>query len=384
MEWYRAYHGMPYDPKLRVIAKRTGQPMAVVVAIWLCILDAASQHDPRGVIAIDPEEVAVVQDVEFEAVKAVMQAFHDKGMIDGHNRLTAWDKRQHTTSTERSRKSRDAKQQDATPGNTLEQNSTGGNTPKQKNQQKETEQRRTDADADSNKDSKQKKNRTRAEKRECEREKQQISGKTTDQSQSKILEQMLEIWNEEVQSKLTRDHKAILTPKRKEQMARLWLEDFQQDMHAWRYFCEVIGSSNFCLGKIPGKNWTIDLSWAIESSEHVAKILEGGFSGGKHPSPPPACHDPLLQTGWDHVLACFAGKYGKAACQSWLSGTEVQGVEPNPDGVFVIITCPSKFIQQWIEQHYLTDLNLWWAEHSHQSHRITGIQLKLKERSSHE
>lgn len=60
MEWYRAYHGLPHDPKLQVIAKRTGQPMAVVVAVWVCVLDAASQHDPRGVIEVDPEEIAVI------------------------------------------------------------------------------------------------------------------------------------------------------------------------------------------------------------------------------------------------------------------------------------------------------------------------------------
>ncbi|MDB2414135.1 hypothetical protein N9W34_00010 [Rickettsiales bacterium] len=241
MEWYRAYHGMPYDTKLRVIAKRTSQPMAVVVAIWACMLDAASQHDPRGFIKIDPEEVAVVQDLELEVVEAVLQAFRDKGMIDENNHLTAW------------------------------------------------------------------------------------------------------------------------------------------DIRAWRYYCEIIGSSDFCLGKLDGKDWTIDLTWAIASSDHVAKILEGGFSGGKHPTPPPACHDPKLQTGWDHVLACFASKYGKATCKSWLSGTEVRGVEQSPDGPFVIIACRNGFTQQWLQQHYQTDLNLWWSEHSYNSRRIVGVQLTIKE-----
>jgi hypothetical protein len=376
MEWYRAYHGMPYDTKLRVIARRTSQPMAVVVAIWTCMLDAASQHDPRGFIKIDPEEVAVVQDLELEVVEAVLQAFHDKGMIDENNHLTAWDKRQHTTSTERSRKYRDAKQQDATPSNTKQQSATQGNAPQRKNAPDTDTDYRTDTDseaeADSKKDSKQKKKRTRAEKKEREKEKQQIGGQN-------VLQEMLDIWNEEVQSKLTNSHKAILTPKRKELLTVRWIEDFAEDIRAWRYYCEIIGSSDFCLGRIEGKNWTIDLSWAIESSEHVAKILEGGFSGGKHPAPPPACYEPELQTAWDHVLACFAGKYGKPACQSWLSRTAVQGAEPTQDGAFVIITCPNKFIQGWLEQHYLRDLNLWWAEHSYQSRRISGVQLETKE-----
>jgi hypothetical protein len=387
MEWYRAYHGMPYDPKLQVIAKRTSQPMAMVVAVWVCLLDAASQHASRGVIAIDHEEIAVIQGMELEAVEAIIQALRDKGMIDKNSRLASWDKRQHTTSTERSQKHRAGKKQDATPSNTAQRAETKASGTERKNQKKssDTEQSRSEtyseAETDSKKESEQKENRARAEKREREREKQQIGGKDAEQSGSQILDQMLDIWNAEVQSKLTRGHKAILTPKRKEQMTRLWLENFHQDMRAWRYYCEVIGASDFCLGKLEGKGWTIDLSWAIESSEHVAKILEGGFSGGKHPAPPPVCHDPLLQTPWDHVLACFAGKYGKASCKSWLSGTEVVGIEPHPAGAFVVITCPNKFIQQWLEQHYRADLNLWWAEHSYQSRRITGVEFQIREAS---
>ena len=128
MEWYRAYHGMPHDPKLQVVAKRSKQPMACVVAVWVCVLDAASQHDPRGVINIDAEEIAVVMDMELEAVEAVIQSFRDKKMLDENNHLTAWDKRQHTTSTERSKKSRAKKKSDAADGNAKQRGATRGNT----------------------------------------------------------------------------------------------------------------------------------------------------------------------------------------------------------------------------------------------------------------
>lgn len=377
MEWYRAYHGMPYDPKLQVIAKRTGQPMAVVVAVWVCILDAASQHDPRGVIEVDAEEIAVVQGLEMDVVVAILKSFHDKKMLDENDHLTAWDKRQHTSSTERSRKSRATKKDDATQGNTAQRRATSRSASQRKNSKKSTDtDYRTDSDSEAKADSKtetKKKKTEREEKEECEKEKQQIGGKD-------ILEQMLDIWNEEVQSKLSHGQKAILTPKRRELLTCRWLEDFAEDIRAWRYYCEIIGSSDFCLGKLDGKDWTIDLTWAIASSDHVAKILEGGFSGGKHPTPPPACHDPKLQTGWDHVLACFASKYGKATCKSWLSGTEVRGVEQSSDGPLVVIACRNRFTKEWILQHYLTDLNLWWAEHSYNSRRIVGVQLTIKEK----
>ena len=52
MEWYRMYHGMPFDTKLRVVAKRADQSMGLVVAVWACLLDAASTHDPRGIAVL--------------------------------------------------------------------------------------------------------------------------------------------------------------------------------------------------------------------------------------------------------------------------------------------------------------------------------------------
>lgn len=113
MEWYRAYHNMPHDPKLQVVAKRCSQPMAFVVAVWVCILDAASQHDPRGVIEIDPEEVAVIQGIELEAVEAILDALKSKNLIDDEGTVVNWHKRQHTTSTERMKKHRDKKKRES-------------------------------------------------------------------------------------------------------------------------------------------------------------------------------------------------------------------------------------------------------------------------------
>ncbi len=364
MEWYRVYHGMQNDPKLLVIAKRVGQPMAHVVAVWVSLLDAASQHDPRGVVEIDPEEIAVLQDIDLNAVQDIINAFYAKGMLNEQNRLTAWDKRQHTTSAERVKKHRDNKKRDVTPRNTMKRDVTGGNAKNGKNAP-DTDNRlqNTDSDTEIQKnritDSK---NRARAE-GEREREKTNPA--------DDIAEQMLQIWNAEVQSKLTKGHNARLTSRRKQQMAERWHQDFQQDIRAWRYFCEVIGSSDFCLGRIEGKDWTIDLSWAVESSEHVAKILEGGFSGGNHPPKPPACDVPGLQQAWDAVLDAFQQKHGKATCRSWLSNTAITGLRGNT----VIIRCPSAFICQWITQHYLPDLTRWWHGATEGGAAVTAVEL---------
>ena len=389
MEWYRAYHGMPYDPKLKVVARRSGQPMSSVTAVWTCVLDAASQHDPRGTINIDPEEIAVFQDMELEAVEAILTALKSKNLIDEDNHLTNWHKRQHTTSAERVKKHRDSKKHDVTPCNAKKRDVTASNAAKRKNDpdtEADTDsdaEKNTDTDTDTDsKTNSNSKNRTREEKRESEGEKQQIGGKDAEKNQKQILQQMADIWNEEVQSKLTPGQNAILTKKRKELLAARWIDEFAEDIRAWRYFCEIIGRSEFCLGKLDGKNWTIDLTWATQSSDRVAKILEGGFSGGNHPPKPPSCSIPEFADAWDDVLKRLAHHHGKAAVRSWFSNTIITATEDTPDGIMLTLEAPREFVRGWIEKHFLADLNHYWRECDYCSRPVIGIQLKTKEATS--
>ena len=385
MEWYRAYHNMPHDPKLQVVAKRCSQPMAFVVAVWVCILDAASQHDPRGVIEIDPEEVAVIQGIELEAVEAILDALKSKNLIDDEGAVVNWHKRQHTTSTERMKKHRDKKKQDVTGSDAKKRSVTGGDaknakkTPDTDTEADTDSEENTDTETDSKKDS-HSKNRAREEKRESEGEKHPSGGKDAEQSQKDILRQMADIWDEEVQSKLTNGNgqKAILTPKRKELLTARWIDDFSEDIHAWRYFCEIIGKSDFCLGKIEGKDWTIDLTWATQSSDRVAKILEGGFSGGKHPPKPPSCALPEYRDGWDEVIKRMTHHHGAAAIRSWFSSSTITTATQTPDGVMLTLEVRSEFLRGWIEKNYLTDLNHSWGEVIC-SRPVIGVELKTKE-----
>lgn len=179
MQWYRIYHGLPYDPKLQVVAKRTGYPLGYVVPVWICVLDAASKNDPRGVAKLDPEEIAVTLQMEIEAVETILAAFIDKKLMDKDGTVVTWHKYQYATSTERSRKSRAAARR-----NKVQQDATGGNAAQRKNTKK-----RTDTDKDTERDSEtdqitdsNTKNRTRTEKRECEREKQRSCGKEEKQT----------------------------------------------------------------------------------------------------------------------------------------------------------------------------------------------------------
>ena len=92
--WWRAHHGLPFDSKLAVIAKRCAARRGDVAAVWVAVLDFASQHEDRGSVAgIDAEEIAVSYDYDPEYVAKIFAAFEEKGMIAA-DRVTAWEWRQ--------------------------------------------------------------------------------------------------------------------------------------------------------------------------------------------------------------------------------------------------------------------------------------------------
>jgi hypothetical protein len=105
MNWWRAYHGLPYDSKLAVVAKKCGVPRAEVLAVWIACLDFASQHEDRGTVqGIDAEELAVSLDLDEATVDRVLNGFRERDMISvtprnatetqGVERITAWERRQ--------------------------------------------------------------------------------------------------------------------------------------------------------------------------------------------------------------------------------------------------------------------------------------------------
>jgi hypothetical protein len=95
MDWFRWHHGTVADPKFSIVAKRSGQPRHVVIACWSAILEYASTRDDRGSIGgIDPEEIAIVLDLEIEQVDSILIAMRDKHIIDECDYLSGWNKRQ--------------------------------------------------------------------------------------------------------------------------------------------------------------------------------------------------------------------------------------------------------------------------------------------------
>lgn len=240
--------------------------------------------------------------------------------------------------------------------------------------QREETKKRPDTDTEEKEIKKQSKDKKQREKKkgECERKKRCAA------DSSQIPEQMLQIWNAEVQSKLSRGHKAALTPKRRELMTMRWLDDFRQDMDAWRYYCEIIAASDFCLGKLEGKDWTIDLTWAVKSPENVAKIFEGGFSGGSHPSKPPACEVPDLDKAWKQTITSLQEKHGKGAIRSWFAGCILTKISSMGGETIATLQVPRKFSRDWIKNHFADELQALLGKHHGKeiSINLTGVRDK--------
>ncbi|HHH2003255.1 TPA: hypothetical protein ACPZF7_000932 [Yersinia enterocolitica] len=97
--WLRLWHDMPNDPKWRTIARVSGQPIALVQAVYLQLLVSASQNpvtDESGVTlhvtTVTKEDIASSLDVteaEVESVTLAMQGRVLDGLI-----ISGWERRQ--------------------------------------------------------------------------------------------------------------------------------------------------------------------------------------------------------------------------------------------------------------------------------------------------
>lgn len=115
MQWLRWHHGTVNDPKWRLVARRSGQPVHAVLAVWAAMLEAASGGDERGKLeGWDDEVVGVGLDLAAEVVASIREAM--QGLVLAENALTGWEKRnpkrEDETAAERMRRHRE-RQRDA-------------------------------------------------------------------------------------------------------------------------------------------------------------------------------------------------------------------------------------------------------------------------------
>lgn len=114
--WVRLWEDMPTDPKWRVVARRSGRPLAEVLSVFVFMMTNASTEGELH--AWDDEDVAAALDVDAEHVRAIREAMQGK-TLEG-DKLSGWEKRQpkrNDDSGERVRAFRDRKRGDVTQGN---------------------------------------------------------------------------------------------------------------------------------------------------------------------------------------------------------------------------------------------------------------------------
>lgn len=138
MNWFRCYHGISNDPKLAVVAARAKTKPGEVLAVWMCLLDYASQSETRGNAGnAGNEEIAVSTGFTVQTVDAILAALRAKGIVSEDGQLTAWERRQPAygratpdLSTDRVRAFREKKRKE-TNGNEVKHSETAGNAEKQ-------------------------------------------------------------------------------------------------------------------------------------------------------------------------------------------------------------------------------------------------------------
>lgn len=117
IDWFRWHHGSVTDPKFQLVARKSKQALASVIAVWAFVLEQASASEDRGSFGtIDCEAIDCLLGLEDGATDAILAAMGERGLVDG-GAVSAWEKRQpkrertDNTNTERSRSYRDRQRQ---------------------------------------------------------------------------------------------------------------------------------------------------------------------------------------------------------------------------------------------------------------------------------
>ncbi|MFY3300232.1 conserved phage C-terminal domain-containing protein [Achromobacter xylosoxidans] len=140
IDWFRWHHGTVNDPKFQLVARKSGSTVAEVIAVWACLLEAASAADERGNPGeIDFEALDCALGLSDGRTQAIYLAMNERALVNQDTgRLAAWEKRQpkrermdDDKSTDRVRAYRqrqvsagNANKEDRTPRNAMERQET--------------------------------------------------------------------------------------------------------------------------------------------------------------------------------------------------------------------------------------------------------------------
>lgn len=117
MNWLRLWHEMPTDPKWRTIARRSGQSISTVIAVYnFLLVNASANSDERGTLKNwTNEDVASSLDISEEDVAAVCREMQGR-VLEG-DKLAGWENRQPKREDDSSERVKKHRQQKPNPSN---------------------------------------------------------------------------------------------------------------------------------------------------------------------------------------------------------------------------------------------------------------------------
>jgi hypothetical protein len=94
IDWFRWHHGSVTDPKFQLVARKSKQSLATVIAVWAFVLEKASASEDRGHFGgLDCEAVDCMFGLDDGATQDILSAMADRGLVDS-DRVASWEKRQ--------------------------------------------------------------------------------------------------------------------------------------------------------------------------------------------------------------------------------------------------------------------------------------------------
>lgn len=108
LPWFRFYHEMIYDEKIKVAASRTAHSYIEILGIWSILLSLAAKSPVRGKLMVasgvpyEDYDIAQICQLEVDDMKDIIKQFVELDMLldDAEISIKNWDRRQYEKTDE--------------------------------------------------------------------------------------------------------------------------------------------------------------------------------------------------------------------------------------------------------------------------------------------
>lgn len=204
---------------------------------------------------------------------------------------------------------------------------------------------------------------------EDEEENKNIKIKKPEQHQQQLCQQMIDVWNQSVQSKIYAGQEVRLTENRVE-LLEAFLDTVLEDklpsekLDGWRSYCSLVAQSRFLTGK-NSSGFKVTLDWALISN-NAYKVLEGVI----YDKPETLCRPKdqsweafsedlarTLPTGkylqpWLKISVVLAKMIGQVSYRSWFAKVSLEELTET-NAIFFV---EGNFMRDYITTHFSRDI----------------------------